>query len=133
MNIPISQSISALAQHSWRELADACIAQAEQTTSIFTRLYPDAARAAASHADAMRAAGVEMSPLAGLPVSVKDLFDIADETTLAGSIVLKGAEPATADAPAVKRLRNAGAAIVGKTNMTEFAFSGVGLNPHSRN
>jgi aspartyl-tRNA(Asn)/glutamyl-tRNA(Gln) amidotransferase subunit A len=111
-------------------LIDACIAEAGQHASIFTRLYPDAARAAASHADAMRAAGIELSPLAGLPVSVKDLFDIEGETTLAGSVALKGAPAASADAPVVKRLRNAGAAIIGKTNMTEFAFSGVGLNPH---
>ncbi len=78
----------------------------------------------------MRAAGVQTGPLAGLPVSVKDLFDIAGETTLAGSIALKDAAPAIADAPVVRRLRAAGAAILGKTNMTEFAFSGVGLNPH---
>jgi Asp-tRNA(Asn)/Glu-tRNA(Gln) amidotransferase A subunit family amidase len=107
-----------------------CLEEAEKTQSIFTRLYPDAARAAGEHADAMRAAGVEISPLAGLPVSIKDLVDIAGETTLAGSTVLRDAPPAKADAPVVKRLRIAGAAIVGKTNMTEFAFSGVGLNPH---
>ncbi|GAB3538658.1 amidase [Noviherbaspirillum agri] len=65
-----------------------------------------------------------------MPVSVKDLFDTAGESTWAGSVVLKSAPPALADAPAVQRLREAGAAIIGKTNMTEFAFSGVGLNPH---
>jgi aspartyl-tRNA(Asn)/glutamyl-tRNA(Gln) amidotransferase subunit A len=97
---------------------------------VFTALHADAALAAARHADAARAAGVKVSGLAGLPVSVKDLFDIAGQTTLAGSVV-RSAEPAAqADATAVARLRAAGAAIVGKTNMTEFAFSGVGLNPH---
>jgi aspartyl-tRNA(Asn)/glutamyl-tRNA(Gln) amidotransferase subunit A len=130
MNKLISEPIRTLANTSRRALVDACIAEAETSSSIFTRLYPDAARAAASHADAMRAAGVELSPLAGLPVSVKDLFDIEGETTLAGSVVLKGAAAAKSDAPVVKRLRNAGAAIIGKTNMTEFAFSGVGINPH---
>jgi Asp-tRNA(Asn)/Glu-tRNA(Gln) amidotransferase A subunit family amidase len=78
----------------------------------------------------MRAAGVELSPLAGLPVSIKDLVDIAGETTMAGSTALRDTPAAKSDAPVVKRLRIAGAAIVGKTNMTEFAFSGVGLNPH---
>jgi Asp-tRNA(Asn)/Glu-tRNA(Gln) amidotransferase A subunit family amidase len=130
MNPPVSKPISALGPSSRRALVDACIGAAQKSSSIFTRLYPDAARAAASHADAMHAAGIVLSPLAGLPVSVKDLLDIAGETTLAGSVVLKDAPPATADAPVVQRLRAAGAAILGKTNMTEFAFSGVGLNPH---
>lgn len=126
----VSEPIGSLAPASFRALVDTCIAQAEKSSSIFTRLYPDTARSAASHADAMRSAGVRLSPLSGLPVSVKDLFDIEGETTLAGSVVLKGAAAATSDAPVVKRLRNAGAAIIGKTNMTEFAFSGVGINPH---
>jgi aspartyl-tRNA(Asn)/glutamyl-tRNA(Gln) amidotransferase subunit A len=130
MNPRVSKSIPALSRCSRRALVDVCIEEAEKTASIFTKLYPDAARAAGEHADAMRAAGVEVSPLAGLPVSIKDLVDVAGDTTLAGSTVLKDMPPAKADAPVVKRLRIAGAAIVGKTNMTEFAFSGVGLNPH---
>lgn len=69
-------------------------------------------------------------PLAGLPVSVKDLFDLAGQPTAAGSAVLADAPGAAADAPAVARLQAAGAAIIGRTNMTEFAFSGVGVNPH---
>ena len=69
-------------------------------------------------------------PLAGIPVSVKDLFDVAGQATKAGSKVLKDASPAAADCPAVARLRAAGAALVGRTNMVEFAFSGVGINPH---
>ena len=97
---------------------------------VFTRLYADAARAAARHADAARKAGIELGPLAGLPVSVKDLYDVAGETTMAGSAVCAGEPPAAHDATAVARLRAQGAAIVGKTNMTEFAFSGVGINPH---
>ncbi|HEX2531868.1 MAG TPA: amidase [Burkholderiaceae bacterium] len=130
MNQPISEPITGLARHSRRDLLDLCLEAAAKTPSVFTRLYPEAACAAAAHADAMRAAHVALSPLAGLPVSVKDLFDIAGETTLAGSVVLKDAPPAPNDAPAVHRLRAAGAAIIGKTNMTEFAFSGIGLNPH---
>jgi Asp-tRNA(Asn)/Glu-tRNA(Gln) amidotransferase A subunit family amidase len=70
------------------------------------------------------------TPLAGLPVSVKDLFDCEGEVTTAGSVVLQGAKPATADALSVARLRAAGGVVVGRTNMTEFAFSGVGVNPH---
>lgn len=97
---------------------------------VFTSTYAEAALAAARHADALVNAGVPLPPLAGLPVTVKDLYDIAGETTLAGSVIRRGQAPAAADAPAVARLRAAGAAIVGKTNMTEFAFSGVGINPH---
>ena len=97
---------------------------------VFTHLYADAALAAARHADAAQRAGVVLPALAGLPVSVKDLYDIAGETTMAGSVVCAGEPPATADAPPVARLRAQGAAIFGKTNMTEFAFSGVGINPH---
>lgn len=97
---------------------------------VFTRLYADAALAAARHADAARRAGVKLPTLAGLPVSIKDLYDVAGEPTLAGSTVCSGDAPAEADATAVARLRLQGAAIVGKTNMTEFAFSGVGINPH---
>lgn len=69
-------------------------------------------------------------PLAGLAISVKDLFDVAGQTTSAGSIALRDAPPATQDSPAVARLRRAGATLIGRTNMVEFAFSGVGVNPH---
>lgn len=73
---------------------------------------------------------IERRPLAGLAVSVKDLFDVAGQVTRAGSIVLQDAAPAEQDSVAVARLRRAGAALIGRTNMTEFAFSGVGVNPH---
>lgn len=90
----------------------------------------DGALAAARASDAARAAGRVPSLLAGLPVSIKDLFDIKGQTTAAGSKVLAQAPPAAADAPIVARLREAGAVLVGRTNMVEFAFSGLGLNPH---
>jgi aspartyl-tRNA(Asn)/glutamyl-tRNA(Gln) amidotransferase subunit A len=94
-------------------------------------VYADAARAAADAADARAKAGITLGPLDGAIVSIKDLFDVAGEPTRAGSKVLADeAKPATADAPAVRRLRQAGAVIVAKTNMTEYAFSGVGMNPH---
>ena len=97
---------------------------------VFLALDPDKVRAQARASDLMRKAGVVPSPLAGLPVSLKDLFDVAGETTSAGSLVLRDAKPKAVDAPAVARLRAAGAIIFGRTNLTEFAFSGIGINPH---
>ena len=97
---------------------------------IFVEVYTDTARAAADAQDQLRRAGYVASPLAGLPVSIKDLFDVAGEASLAGSKALNDAPPATSDAPIVARLRAAGAVLIGRTNMTEFAFSGVGINPH---
>ncbi len=97
---------------------------------VFTRLYADGARAAALASDTLRAAGLTRSPIDGLPVSIKDLFNVAGETTLAGSVALRGYPAATEHAVVVQRLIAAGAAIVGRTNMTEFAYSGLGINPH---
>jgi aspartyl-tRNA(Asn)/glutamyl-tRNA(Gln) amidotransferase subunit A len=97
---------------------------------VFVKVYAEAARAAAEAQDRLRAAGYVPSPLAGLPVSIKDLFDVAGARTLAGSRALDDAPPAKADALIVARLKAAGAIIIGRTNMTEFAFSGVGINPH---
>jgi aspartyl-tRNA(Asn)/glutamyl-tRNA(Gln) amidotransferase subunit A len=94
-------------------------------------VYQDAARAAADAADARSAAGISLGPLDGAIVSIKDLFDVAGEPTRAGSKILaEEAKLATADAAIVRRLRAGGAVIVAKTNMTEFAFSGIGANPH---
>jgi len=96
----------------------------------FVKVYAEAARAEAEASDRLRAAGVVRSPVEGIPVSVKDLFDVSGDVTLAGSKALATAPPATADAPAVARLRAAGAVVVGRTHMVEFAFGGVGLNAH---
>jgi len=96
----------------------------------FIRVWPSQALAAAEACDLLRREGLVASPLAGIPVSIKNLCDVKGETTLAGSIVLKQQSIATQDAPVVARLRAAGAVIVGSTNMSEFAFSGVGFNPH---
>jgi aspartyl-tRNA(Asn)/glutamyl-tRNA(Gln) amidotransferase subunit A len=98
--------------------------------TVFTSVFAHAARAEAEAVDRRHAAGVRIGPLAGIPISVKDLFDVAGQVTRAGSTVLADAAPAAHDAPAIARLRAAGAVIVGHTNMTEFAFSGLGLNPH---
>lgn len=96
----------------------------------FTEIFHDRALAAADAADQLRGAGLTRSPLDGIPISVKDLFDIAGSPTRAGSLILREAPPAERDAAIVRRLRLAGAVIVGKTNMTEFAYSGIGMNPH---
>ncbi len=96
----------------------------------FTKVYAEAALAAAAAYDQLRAAGAAPSPYAGIPISVKDLFDLKGAPTPAGSKILASAAPADADAPAIARLKAAGFVVLGRTNMTEFAFSGLGLNPH---
>ena len=93
-------------------------------------IYREAAQAAADAADARAKSGISLGPLDGAIVTIKDLFDVTGEPTRAGSRIMADAPPAKADAPVVRRLRAAGAVIVAKTNMTEFAFSGVGMNPH---
>jgi aspartyl-tRNA(Asn)/glutamyl-tRNA(Gln) amidotransferase subunit A len=121
-------------QTSSRDLIEAALAQitdpAGEGARTFVKVYGDNARAAADAQDRLRKAGYVASPLAGLPVSLKDLFDVSGEITLAGSKALDDRPPATCDALIVSRLRSAGAVLVGRTNMTEFAFSGVGINPH---
>ncbi|WP_404925431.1 amidase [Mesorhizobium sp. ORM16] len=97
---------------------------------VFTKLYTEAARAAADASDARRRAGVRLGPLDGTIISIKDLFDVCGEATTAGSLLLKDAAPAIGDAMIVRRLRQAGAVIIGKTNMTEFAFTAIGDNQH---
>jgi aspartyl-tRNA(Asn)/glutamyl-tRNA(Gln) amidotransferase subunit A len=88
-------------------------------------------RASADAADARKSRSAAIGPLDGVIVSIKDLFDVAGEPTRAGSKILADeARPAKSDAPIVQRLRAAGAVIVAKTNMTEYAFSGIGANPH---
>ncbi len=93
-------------------------------------VYADSARAAADAADARAKAGISLGAMDGAIVSIKDLFDVAGEPTRAGSKIFAKGAAATEDAPVVRRLRAAGAVIVAKTNMSEFAFSGVGMNPH---
>jgi len=94
-------------------------------------VYRDQAKAAADAADARAKAGVSLGPLDGTILSIKDLFDVAGEVTRVGSKVFaEEGKPATADAPVVRRLRAGGAVIVAKTNMSEFAYTGIGANPH---
>lgn len=97
---------------------------------VFTKCYITQATRQASAAAQRWEKKRPLSAIDGLPVSIKDLFDVQGEVTTAGSRLLLNATPATKNASIVERLQQAGAAIVGKTNMTEFAFSGLGINPH---
>ncbi len=99
------------------------IARSGACESVFYRLDADSALLTAQSCS-------PGSPLAGLAVGIKDLFDVAGQVTAAGSKVLAERPAARADAPAVARLRGAGGALLGRTAMNEFAFSGMGLNPH---
>jgi aspartyl-tRNA(Asn)/glutamyl-tRNA(Gln) amidotransferase subunit A len=113
------------------ETALARIAEpAGEGARAFMKVYAESARADADHADRLRKAGIVRSAVDGLPISVKDLFDVGGEPTRAGSKLLAGAPAAPADAPAVAALRAAGAVLVGRSNMVEFAFGAVGTNPH---
>ncbi|WP_250536350.1 amidase [Caballeronia sp. AZ10_KS36] len=116
------------------ELLDASLAAIDADLvrggATYTHIDRLAAREAADASDAFRERGYVPSALAGVPLSIKDLFDIKGQVTTAGSRVLCGAPPAVRDAAAVARLREAGAVFVGRTNMSEFAFSGLGMNPH---
>ena len=117
-----------------RKLVTDCLARISavpgEGSRVFLKVYGEQALATADFYDRMRQEGARLSAYAGIPISIKDLFDVAGDTTLAGSTVLKGAPAAERDATAVARLRAAGFIVIGRTNMTEFAFSGVGLNPH---
>src|SRR5512147_1545705 len=104
-----------------RKLVEEALARiadpAGEGARAFLKVYADQARAEAEHSDRLRRQGVVRSGVEGMPVSVKDLFDVAGDVTRAGSKLLAGAAPARQDAPAVARLRAAGAVIVGRTNM----------------
>jgi aspartyl-tRNA(Asn)/glutamyl-tRNA(Gln) amidotransferase subunit A len=117
-----------------RDLVEECLARIDDRSGegarTFLKVHAEAARAAADYYDQLRVRGAAPSRYAGIPVSIKDLFDIAGDVTTAGSTVLREAAPARRDAPVVARLRAAGFIPIGRTNMTEFAFSGLGINPH---
>lgn len=99
----------------------------------FMTVHDQAARDAADLIDDTRSKGHPLPPFAGITLAVKDLFDQAGSVTLAGSKVLRDEAPATRDALVLERLRALGFVIIGRTNMTEFAFSGIGMNPHYGN
>jgi aspartyl-tRNA(Asn)/glutamyl-tRNA(Gln) amidotransferase subunit A len=118
-----------------RKLVDACLARIAdpkgEGAQVFIQVDAEAAIEAAEAMDRLREIKAAPSPYAGIPVSIKDLFDIKGQVTRAGSRALEeDAVPADADAPVVARLRRAGFVVIGRTNMTEFAYSGIGINPH---
>lgn len=117
-----------------RALIEDCLARIAEPdgegSRAFIKVYAAQARASADAIDALRHAGRAPGPYAGIPVSLKDLLDVAGEPTPAGSRALADAAPAGAHAPVVARLLAAGFIPVGRTNMVEFAFSGLGINPH---
>lgn len=97
---------------------------------VFLSTYREAALAEARLVDQARKSGLSLPAFAGIPIAIKDLFDVKGEVTRAGSRVLDEMPPAVEDAEAVRRLRRAGFIVVGKNNMTEFAYSGLGVNAH---
>src|SRR5881394_2634084 len=117
-----------------RQLVEACLAKIAdpqgEGARTFIHVDAEAATQAADAMDRLRAANAAPSPYAGIPISIKDLFDIRGQVTRAGSRALDDSAPADADAPVVARLRAAGFVVIGRTNMTEFAYSGIGINPH---
>jgi aspartyl-tRNA(Asn)/glutamyl-tRNA(Gln) amidotransferase subunit A len=117
-----------------RKLVDECLARIADTSGegarAFIHVDAEAAIEGAEAMDRLREVKAAPSPFAGIPVSIKDLFDINGQVTRAGSRALDDSAPAEADAPVVARLRRAGFIVIGRTNMTEFAFSGIGINPH---
>lgn len=117
-----------------RKLVEDCLARiadpAGEGQRTFIHVDKQAAIEAAEAMDRLRKARAAPSRFAGIPLSIKDLFDIKGQVTRAGSRALEDSAPAEADAPVVARLRRAGFIVIGRSNMTEFAFSGIGINPH---
>lgn len=130
--LTIEQAAEALAagRTTARALVEEALARVEREPRAFVDLQSEAALASADAMDALRRAGRAPSRFAGIPVTIKDLFDQKGQVTLAGSVARKGEEAAAEDAPVVARLLAAGFVILGRTNMSEFAFSGLGVNPH---
>src|ERR1700730_8020023 len=117
-----------------RKLVDECLARIADPSGegarTFIHVDAEAAIEAAEAMDRLREVKAAPSRYAGIPVSIKDLFDIKGQVPRGGSRALEDSAPAEADAPVVARLRRAGFVVIGRTNMTEFAYSGIGINPH---
>jgi aspartyl-tRNA(Asn)/glutamyl-tRNA(Gln) amidotransferase subunit A len=138
--MPNTPTLAALAEAlesgrtSARKLVEECLAKIADASGegqrTFIHVDKDAAIEAADAMDRLRKASAAPSRFAGIPVSIKDLFDIKGQVTRAGSRALDDSSPAEVDAPVVARLRRAGFIVIGRTNMTEFAYSGIGINPH---
>jgi aspartyl-tRNA(Asn)/glutamyl-tRNA(Gln) amidotransferase subunit A len=140
MTMPNTPTLTALAadlesgRTNARKLVDECLAKIADKSGegarAFVHVDVEAAIEAAKAMDRLREVKAAPSPFAGIPISIKDLFDIKGQVTRAGSRALDDSPPAESDAPVVSRLRRAGFILIGRTNMTEFAFSGIGINPH---
>jgi len=117
---------TALVENSLARIED----PAGEGARIFINLHKDTARKQALEVDNQRKSGKTCSPLAGIPFSAKDLFDITGQVTTAGSKVLTDTPVASHTAVVIQRLEDAGMINIGRANMTEFAYSGLGLNPH---
>src|SRR4030081_413490 len=138
--MPNTPTLAALADDlengrtSARKLVDECLVRIADTSGegaqAFIHVDAEAAIEAAEAMDRLREVKAAPSRYAGIPVSIKDLFDIKGQVTHAGSRALDDSPAAEDDAPAVARLRRAGFVVIGRTNMTEFAYSGIGINPH---
>jgi aspartyl-tRNA(Asn)/glutamyl-tRNA(Gln) amidotransferase subunit A len=138
--MPNTPTLAALAddlasgRSSARKLVDQCLARIADASGegarAFIHVDAEAAIGAAEAMDRLREVKAAPSAYAGIPVSIKDLFDIKGQVTRAGSRALDDSPPAEVDAPVVARLRRAGFVVIGRTNMTEFAYSGIGINPH---
>lgn len=140
MTLPVAETLSSLASQlesggvTSRGLVEQFFERlalhSAQAEKCFVLVDGAGARAAADHQDALRKAGQHAGRFAGIPISVKDLFDVEGQVTRAGSKVLQHAKPALQDAACIAHLKRAGFVLVARTNMTEFAYSGLGLNPH---
>lgn len=130
----LSSLLAGLHQNKWRasQLLEQCLSNADHhddpANQVYTARFDRTARAEAAAVDALQKGGVPLGELAGVPIALKVLFDVAGEVTHSGSKWWD--KQAQNDALIVSRLRRAGAVITGHTNMTEFAYSGLGLNPH---
>lgn len=130
----LSSLLDGMQQNKWHasQLLEACLNNIDQhddpANQVYTARFDRTAKAEAAAIDALQVGNVPLGELAGLPIALKVLFDVAGEVTHSGSKWWN--QPAKADALIVSRLRRAGAVITGHTNMTEFAYSGLGLNPH---
>ena len=130
-------------EYSAQEVLEAALEHARtvgQSLNCYTEVFEQKALEEARSLDANRKAAGSLGPLAGVPLAVKNLFDVAGVVTLAGSAIDRDKPPASKDASALQRLREAGAVLVGATGMDEYAYGftnenshyGAVRNPHDR-
>ncbi|MUZ66092.1 amidase family protein [Agrobacterium vitis] len=125
----VAQALAA-GQTTSRELVKAALSRIPQAPHAFISVQADAALVGAEASDRRRIEGRLLSAIDGIPIAVKDLIDIAGTVTTAGSETRRNLAPAPDDAEVVSSMRSVGLIPIGKTNLSEFAFSGLGPNPH---